>query len=60
MTSGLWLVADVGRDVIFKGRDRAGAKRAKPLWKEVLELADDEGWNEIVKELYEEEYGAEN
>eukprot|EP00520_Triparma_pacifica_P006563 CAMPEP_0118672206 /NCGR_PEP_ID=MMETSP0785-20121206/22416_1 /TAXON_ID=91992 /ORGANISM="Bolidomonas pacifica, Strain CCMP 1866" /LENGTH=469 /DNA_ID=CAMNT_0006567151 /DNA_START=61 /DNA_END=1466 /DNA_ORIENTATION=- len=48
VNSGLWLVASVSKDVIFKGRDRAGSKRAKPLWKEIIELADENGWRDIV------------
>jgi hypothetical protein len=28
----------VSKEVLFKSRDRLGAKRAKPLWTEIMEL----------------------
>ena len=35
---GTWYTASVSKEVLFKGRDRLGTRRAKPLWTEVMEL----------------------
>ena len=35
---GTWFMASVSKEVLFKSRDRLGAKRAKPLWTEIMEL----------------------
>jgi hypothetical protein len=35
---GTWIMASVSKEVLFKSRDRLGAKRAKPLWTEIMEL----------------------
>ncbi|KAL3790116.1 hypothetical protein HJC23_013627 [Cyclotella cryptica] len=37
-----WFVAQVSKEVIFRNRDRLGPMRAKPLWKEIMELLGDD------------------
>jgi hypothetical protein len=49
-----WIVAKVSKEVIFRNRDRLGPMRAKPLWKEILELLGD-NYKHIIDLLYEEE-----
>lgn len=39
---GTWYLATVSKEVLFRSRDRLGAKRAKPLWTEIIELMGDE------------------
>eukprot|EP00580_Thalassiosira_gravida_P006048 CAMPEP_0201654744 /NCGR_PEP_ID=MMETSP0493-20130528/45654_1 /ASSEMBLY_ACC=CAM_ASM_000838 /TAXON_ID=420259 /ORGANISM="Thalassiosira gravida, Strain GMp14c1" /LENGTH=536 /DNA_ID=CAMNT_0048131311 /DNA_START=55 /DNA_END=1668 /DNA_ORIENTATION=+ len=51
---GTWYVATVSREVLFRSRDRLGAKRAKPLWTEIIELLGDE-YKHIRDQLYGEE-----
>jgi len=48
-----WFVASVSKEVLFKGRDRNGARRAKPLWTDIMELMGDE-YKDIRDDLYEE------
>lgn len=48
---GCWFVASVSKDVLFKSRDRLGAKRAKPLWTEIMELLGGE-YKGVRNELY--------
>ena len=49
-----WIVAQVSKDVIFRNRDRLGPMRAKPLWKEILELLGDD-YKHILDLVYEDE-----
>eukprot|EP00554_Chaetoceros_debilis_P011001 CAMPEP_0194109288 /NCGR_PEP_ID=MMETSP0150-20130528/8812_1 /TAXON_ID=122233 /ORGANISM="Chaetoceros debilis, Strain MM31A-1" /LENGTH=464 /DNA_ID=CAMNT_0038798215 /DNA_START=225 /DNA_END=1619 /DNA_ORIENTATION=- len=51
---GSWFAASVSKEVVFKSRDRLGAKRAKPLWTEVMELMGGE-FQGIRDQLYKEE-----
>lgn len=51
---GNWYVASVSKDVLFKSRDRLGAKRAKPLWTEIMELLGGE-YKLVRDQLYEGE-----
>jgi putative AlgH/UPF0301 family transcriptional regulator len=51
---GTWYVATVSREVLFRSRDRLGAKRAKPLWTEIIELLGDD-YKHIRDQLYGEE-----
>lgn len=51
---GNWYVASVSKEVLFKSRDRLGAKRAKPLWTEIMELLGGE-YKAIRDQLYEGE-----
>ena len=53
---GVWYIAEVSKEVLFRSRDRLGAKRAKPLWTEIIELLD---YRDIRDQLYGEE-GEEN
>lgn len=53
---GVWYLAEVSKEVLFRSRDRLGAKRAKPLWTEIIELLD---YRDIRDQLYGEE-GEEN
>jgi len=39
---GTWFLATVSKEVLFRSRDRLGAKRAKPLWTEIMELLGDD------------------
>ncbi|KAL7540588.1 hypothetical protein ACHAWF_006727 [Thalassiosira exigua] len=57
---GVWLLATVSKEVLFRSRDRLGAKRAKPLWTEIIELLGDD-YQHIRDQLYGEEevYGEE-
>lgn len=48
---GCWFVASVSKEVLFKSRDRLGAKRAKPLWTEIMELLGGE-YKGIRDDLY--------
>ena len=50
---GTWYVATVSKEVLFRSRDRLGAKRAKPLWTEIIELLGDD-YKHIKDQLYEE------
>ena len=56
---GNWFAAKVGKDVLFKGRDRAGKKRAKPLWTEIMELCggEDAAFRKAKEQLYGKERG---
>jgi hypothetical protein len=49
-----WFVAQVSKEVIFRNRDRLGPMRAKPLWKEILELLGDD-YKHILDLVYDEE-----
>ena len=49
---GVWYLAEVSKEVLFRSRDRLGAKRAKPLWTEIIELLD---YRDIRDQLYGEE-----
>ena len=49
-----WIVAQVSKDVIFRNRDRLGPMRAKPLWKEILELLGDD-YRHILDLVYDDE-----
>ena len=51
---GVWYLATVSKEVLFRSRDRLGAKRAKPLWTEVIELLGDD-YQHIRDQLYNEE-----
>lgn len=51
---GTWYVATVSKEVLFRSRDRLGAKRAKPLWTEIIELLGDD-YKHIRDQLYGEE-----
>lgn len=51
---GTWLVCRVSKEVLFRSRDRLGAKRAKPLWTEIVELLGDD-YKHIRDQLYGEE-----
>mmetsp|Transcript_22131 Transcript_22131/g.39815 ORF Transcript_22131/g.39815 Transcript_22131/m.39815 type:complete len:298 (-) Transcript_22131:68-961(-) len=51
---GTWYVATVSKEVLFRSRDRLGAKRAKPLWTEIIELLGDD-YKHIRDKLYGEE-----
>lgn len=53
---GVWYLAEVSKEVLFRSRDRLGAKRAKPLWTEIIELMD---YGDIRDQLYGED-GEEN
>lgn len=48
-----WFVAQVSKEVLFKSRDRLGAKRAKPLWTEIMDLMGGR-YREIKERLYNE------
>eukprot|EP00587_Corethron_hystrix_P009467 CAMPEP_0113314484 /NCGR_PEP_ID=MMETSP0010_2-20120614/10525_1 /TAXON_ID=216773 ORGANISM="Corethron hystrix, Strain 308" /NCGR_SAMPLE_ID=MMETSP0010_2 /ASSEMBLY_ACC=CAM_ASM_000155 /LENGTH=355 /DNA_ID=CAMNT_0000170777 /DNA_START=353 /DNA_END=1423 /DNA_ORIENTATION=- /assembly_acc=CAM_ASM_000155 len=49
--NGTWIAASVGKNVLFKPRDRNGVKPNKPLWTEIMELL--EGENSKIKlDLY--------
>jgi len=50
---GIWFVASVNKEVLFKPRDRMGTRRAKPLWTEIMELMGGE-YLEIRDQLYAE------
>lgn len=49
-----WIVAQVSKEVIFRNRDRLGPMRAKPLWREILELLGDD-YKHILDLIYDEE-----
>ncbi|KAL7532058.1 hypothetical protein ACHAXR_004403 [Thalassiosira sp. AJA248-18] len=51
---GTWYLATVSKEVLFRSRDRLGAKRAKPLWTEIVELLGDD-YKHIRDQLYGEE-----
>ena len=51
---GVWYLATVSKEVLFRSRDRLGAKRAKPLWTEIIELLGDD-YKHIRDQLYGEE-----
>ena len=51
---GVWFLADVSKEVLFKSRDRMGTRRAKPLWTEIMELMGGE-----FKTICDEFYGSE-
>ena len=51
---GSWIVASVSKEVLFKSRDRLGAKRAKPLWTEIMELLGGE-YKDIRDKLYDDQ-----
>lgn len=51
---GTWYVATVSKEVLFRSRDRLGAKRAKPLWTEIIELLGDD-YKHIRDQLYGDE-----
>ena len=51
---GVWYLATVSKEVLFRSRDRLGAKRAKPLWTEIIELMGDD-YKHIRDQLYGEE-----
>ena len=51
---GVWYLATVSKEVLFRSRDRLGAKRAKPLWTEIIELLG-EDYRHIRDQLYGEE-----
>merc|ERR1712085_165735 len=51
---GTWYLATVSKEVLFRSRDRLGAKRAKPLWTEIIELMG-EDYKHIRDQLYGEE-----
>lgn len=51
---GTWYVASVSKEVLFRSRDRLGAKRAKPLWTEIIELLGDD-YKHLRDQLYVEE-----
>lgn len=51
---GTWYLATVSKEVLFRSRDRLGAKRAKPLWTEIIELLGDD-YKHIRDQLYGEE-----
>jgi hypothetical protein len=48
---GVWFVASVNKEVLFKPRDRMGTRRAKPLWTEIMELLGGE-YLDIRNKLY--------
>lgn len=48
---GTWYLATVSKEVLFRSRDRLGAKRAKPLWTEIIELMGDD-FEHIRDQLY--------
>eukprot|EP00581_Thalassiosira_minuscula_P011388 CAMPEP_0183730300 /NCGR_PEP_ID=MMETSP0737-20130205/32506_1 /TAXON_ID=385413 /ORGANISM="Thalassiosira miniscula, Strain CCMP1093" /LENGTH=512 /DNA_ID=CAMNT_0025962759 /DNA_START=25 /DNA_END=1560 /DNA_ORIENTATION=- len=48
---GTWYIATVSKEVLFRSRDRLGAKRAKPLWTEIIELLGDD-YKHIRDQLY--------
>ena len=50
----IWIVAQVSKDVIFRNRDRLGPMRAKPLWKEILELLGDD-YKHILDLVYDDD-----
>ena len=50
---GVWYPAIVSKEVLFRSRDRLGAKRAKPLWTEIIELLGDD-YRHIRDRLYGE------
>ena len=50
---GVWYLATVSKEVLFRSRDRLGARRAKPLWTEIIELMGDE-FKHIRDRLYDE------
>jgi len=49
-----WFMSSVSTEALFKSRDRLGAKRAKPLWTEIMELMGGK-YQAICDELYNEE-----
>jgi len=49
-----WFMSSVSTEALFKSRDRLGAKRAKPLWTEIMELMGGK-YQSICDELYNEE-----
>lgn len=49
-----WIVAQVSKEVIFRNRDRLGPMRAKPLWKEILELLGDD-YSHILDLVYDDD-----
>lgn len=51
---GTWFVASVNKEVLFRSRDRLGAKRAKPLWTEIMELMGGK-YRRVRDRLYEDE-----
>lgn len=51
---GTWYLTTVSKEVLFRSRDRLGAKRAKPLWTEIIELMG-EDYKHIRDQLYGEE-----
>ena len=51
---GVWYLATVSKQVLFRSRDRLGAKRAKPLWTEIIELLG-EDYKHIRDQLYGKE-----
>jgi len=51
---GSWFAASVSKEVLFKSRDRLGAKRAKPLWSEIMELLGGE-YKDIRDKLYDDQ-----
>jgi len=51
---GSWIAASVSKEVLFKSRDRLGAKRAKPLWTEIMELLGGE-YKDIRDKLYDDQ-----
>ena len=53
ISEGVWMPAEVSKEVIFKGRERMGGKRAKPIWKEIIELCDFEGYSAVMQDLYD-------
>ena len=44
----------MSKEVLFRSRDRLGAKRAKPLWTEIVELLG-EDYKHIRDQLYGDE-----
>jgi len=48
---GVWVVASLSKEVLFKSRDRMGTRRAKPLWTEVMELLGNE-YTDLKNKLY--------
>jgi len=49
---GTWFAASVSKEVLFKSRDRLGAKRAKPLWTEIMELMGGD-YKDIMDQFYD-------
>ena len=54
ISDGTWIVAQVSKEVIFRNRDRLGPMRAKPLWKEVLELLGKD-YKHIIDLVYDDD-----